>query len=50
MASSLKAKYEEEAKKQKQEANKGTKQEPTGVAALVKTHKNHIDPPPPKVN
>ena len=50
MASSLKAKFEQEAAKQAQAATPPSKSESTGVKALLKQHKEHINPPPPKVN
>ncbi|KAL6080388.1 WH2 domain-containing protein [Balamuthia mandrillaris] len=50
MASQLKSKFEQEAAAQKAAAERTTKQEPTGVQALLKQHKNFIDPPPPKVS
>jgi hypothetical protein len=48
MASSLKAQFEAEAAAQ-QRAATPQKAEPTGVSALIKKHKDQINPPPPKV-
>lgn len=50
MASSLKAKFEAEAEAQRAASTPPSKPEPTGVKALMKKHKEFVNPPPPKVS